>query len=257
MTWVAVGVGVAGVVGSQMSANKQAGAGKQALQLQGDIYNANKGELDPYRNFGVQNMTALQQGLGIGDWNGGYTATGFNPNAPLTRQFTLQDFHESPAYQWNLSQGTDALNKSAAARGNYYAPETLKNLANYTQGAASNEYWNAANAFRNWQGDVYGRLAGGVGTGLGAANALAGVGQNASAQMGHTMQGIGDAQAGGIMGAFNSLAGGAVNGWNNYNQGQILGNQQQSLFGGDNGQNLAQAQSGTTPEMFANYYKRQ
>jgi len=158
MTWVAVGVGVAGVASSMMASKKQAQGGENALRLQGDMYNQNKQELDPYRNFGVQNMTALQQGLGIGSWDQehGYNATGFNPNAPLTRQFTLQDFHESPAYQWNLQQGTDALNKSAAARGNYYAPETLKNLSNYTQGAASNEYWNAANAFRNWQGDVYG-----------------------------------------------------------------------------------------------------
>jgi hypothetical protein len=224
------------MIGSQMSANKQASAGKDALRLQGDMYNANKGELDPYRNFGVQNMTALQQGLGIGDWDNGrgYRATGFNPNAPLTRQFTLQDFHESPAYQWNLSQGTDALNKSAAARGNYYAPETLKNLANYTQGAASNEYWNAANQFRNWQNDTYNKFAGGVGVGAGAANALAGVGTNMAGMMGHTAQGIGDAQAGGIMGAFNSLAGGAVNGWNNYQQNQMM-NQQQSLFGSGGG----------------------
>jgi hypothetical protein len=236
MTWVAVGVGIAGVAGSMMASKKQAQGGENALRLQGDIYNANKGELDPYRNFGVQNMTALQQGLGIGDWDGGrgYTATGFNPNAPLTRQFTLADFHQSPAYQWNLQQGTDALNKSAAARGNYYAPETLKNLSNYTQGAASNEYWNAANQFRNWQNDTYGKLAGGVGTGLSAANALAGVGTNMAGMMGHTAQGIGDAQAGGIMGAFNSLAGGAVNGYNNYQQNQMM-NQQQSIFGGGGG----------------------
>ncbi len=110
MTWVAAAVGVAGAAGSIMGANKQAGAGKEALRLQGDIYNANKAALDPWRNVGIQGLGALQQGLGIGTGFGSdYTMGGFNPNSPLLKGFTLADFQASPAYNFNLQQGQQAI----------------------------------------------------------------------------------------------------------------------------------------------------
>jgi hypothetical protein len=216
-----------------MSSRQQAGAGRDALNLQTAESERNRYMLEPFNRMGMYGASALNQGLGI-------DASGqFNPNAPLTKQFTLADFQASPAYQFNLQQGQDALNKSAAARGNLYAPQTLQDLSKYTQGMASNEFQNALGNFRNWQGDVAGRLSGVAGMGLSAGSALAGVGTNMAGMMGNTMQGIGNARAAGTMGGINALAGGLGDAYNNYMQNQILGQQQQSLFGGGGGGNYS------------------
>lgn len=75
MVAAAVGVGsaVAGVAGSAMSssaAGKAAGAqsraAEEANQLQRDIYEQNRGNLEPYNQFGQAGMNALAYRLGLG-----------------------------------------------------------------------------------------------------------------------------------------------------------------------------------------------
>jgi hypothetical protein len=136
----------------------------------------------------------------------GYNA--YQPSGSLLKPFTLADFEESPGYQFNLQQGEQAIRKAAAARGNYYAPQTLQDISRFSQGLASNEFQQALQNYRAQQGDVYSRLFG-----------VTGLGQSAAAQTGaagiQTGQGIAEAQlqggaarAGGIIGGTNALLGG-------------------------------------------------
>ncbi len=50
------------------------------------------------------------------------------------------EFTESPGYQWTLGQGQQAIERSAAARGQLQSPSTQKALAKYSMGLASQEY---------------------------------------------------------------------------------------------------------------------
>lgn len=238
MSWIAVAIAGSAVLGagtSMMAADKAAAGGERGIQMQAGQAGMNKMELDPFRNFGVQNMTALQQGLGIGNWDGGYTANGFDPNAPLMKPFSLADFKESPAYQFNLAEGTKAIDKAANARGNLYAPQTLQDISKFAQGTASNEFNNAYNMFNQNQTNQYNRLAGGVQTGLGAASALSGVNTNLANNMSEGAQGIGNAQGAGIMGAGNAVQGGIGQYYNQYLMNQILKQNQGSFVGGGAG----------------------
>ena len=58
-----------------------------------------------------------------------------NPNA----------IQQSPAYQFALDQGNQAINRSAAAKGTLNSGNVLAELAKYGQGMASQEYGNQFN----------------------------------------------------------------------------------------------------------------
>jgi hypothetical protein len=66
---------------------------------------------------------------------------------------TMADALNDPGYQFRLTQGTDALQNAAAAKGTLADSGTLKALIDYGQGAASQEYGNIWNRdFSGWQG---------------------------------------------------------------------------------------------------------
>lgn len=106
MVAAAVGVGsaVAGVAGSAMSssaAGKAAGAQSRAAeetnQLQRDIYEQNRGNLEPYNQFGQAGMNALAYRLGLG---------GVSPNGQtLGRQQTYDEIRQELLPQFQNSGG--------------------------------------------------------------------------------------------------------------------------------------------------------
>jgi hypothetical protein len=74
--------------------------------------------------------------------------TGAAPTATKYADFAAPDpanFAKDPSYQFRLSEGQRALEHSAAARGNYFNPNTMRSLVDFGQGAASQEYGNAFN----------------------------------------------------------------------------------------------------------------
>lgn len=236
MTWVAVGVGVAGAAGSLLSASKQKGGADQAAQTQAGMFHETRALLNPYSEVGRYGTIGLGQLLGI---NAGFGTSGpsfgINQGAPLLHQFGLQDFQASPAYQFNLQQGQQAIDKSAAARGNLYAPQTLQDIAKYSQGLASNEFQNAFSNYNTGQENIYRRLMGINSLGENASAGIGNAGMQAGQYIGNAQMGGANAQAAGIMGATNALAGGVGNAYNNYLQNQILQQNQQSIFGGGGG----------------------
>ena len=79
---------------------------------------------------------------------GTYTAPTYTPATPFTMP-TAADMAADPGYQFRLQQGQEALERSGAARGVTRTGGTLKDILDYGQRAASQEY-----------GNVYNRMAG-------------------------------------------------------------------------------------------------
>lgn len=158
--------------------------------------------------------------------------TGGNPNDPnfglLTRPFGLDQFQASPAYQFNLQEGQKAIDKAAAARGNFYAPATLQDTARFSQGLASNEFQNAFSNYQTNMGNIWNRLYSLSSGGQNAAARLGGFGTTVGSELGSNIIGAGNAQAAGQMGVFNAVGGAFNQAGNNALIQQILSQQQQS-----------------------------
>lgn len=142
----------------------------------------------------------------------------------LTKPFDLSMFQQSPAYQFNLDQGMNAINKAASARGNYYAPQTLQDIGKYSQGVASNEFQNAFNNYNTNQNSLFNKLYSVSGSGQNAAAQLGGFGSNAAGQISQNTQAGGNAQAAGIVGMANAGTGALQNAlWLQYLQNPTYG----------------------------------
>ena len=159
-------------------------------------------------------------------YNQPLTANGDVTPGMFTHQFGLQDFQESPAYQFNLQQGQQALDKGANARGNLYAPQTLQDLSKFSQGLAGNEWNNAYSQYQNNIGNIWNRFNSMSQGGQSAANQTGVAGVNAANNQGMSLQNAGNAQAAGIMGANTALQGGL----NNYMFYDYLKNQQRPAY---------------------------
>lgn len=214
-----------------------AGAAKAGMDEQ--TRNANA-LLDPYSTTGQTATTALNNGLAAGgDFN---------------KMPTLADLQIDPGYAFRQQQGELALQRSAAAHGGALGGGAAKDLANYSQGLASQEYQNAFNRFQQSTqnrfsnlmtasnagqaaaGQQGGNLMGaaqyggnvqmaGANTALGANEFAGQVGMQGAGQIGQNIMGGAatqanlltggaNAQAAGIVGGANALAGGIAGGAN-------------------------------------------
>lgn len=250
-----LGAGVLGAGASIYGANKQAGAAGDATSAQLGMFNQTQQNLAPWMQGGTAALSDLESLLGITPGTPGTpgtparmggllgrqmlspatagtpgTPTSFDPNAPLVKPFSLQDFQQSPAYQFNLEQGMNAINKGANARGNYYAPQTLQDLGKFSQGLASNEFQNAFSNYNTNQNNIFNRLQTLSGSGQNAAANLGTAATNTGQQIGSNITSAGAAQAGGLMGAANALSGSIGSGYNAYLMNQILAQQQGSTY---------------------------
>jgi hypothetical protein len=209
-----------------------------------DMYQNTAKNLDPFLQQGKLAMNDLASYLGIG---GGPSGATFDPNAPGVKPFTLADFQASPAYNFNLQQGQQAIDKASNARGNFYAPQTLQDISKFSQGLASNEFNNAYNMYNKNQANVIDRLSGIAGAGQNAAVQQGGFGADAANAWGGAQMQVGNANAAGTMGVSNALQGGLGNAYNAYLQNQILNRQQQSMYGaGQYGSGMGGAAYGGT-----------
>jgi hypothetical protein len=227
MSWVAVAIGGSAVLGGVLShgaANRQEAAARRAAQQQLEMYQQTRSDLMPWQQAGRVGLNELMMRLGL---QGDRTNANFGQ---LTHQFGLSDFQESPAYQFNLQQGKQALDKAAAARGRFYNPSTLQDIAKFSQGLASNEYQNAFSNYQTNMGNIWNRLFALSGTGQNAAAQQGAFGSNAANAAGaYGTQGA-NAAAAGMIGMGNALTSGIGN-YLNYNmlQQMMAGNQGSSV----------------------------
>lgn len=144
-------------------------------------------------------------------------------NANKTGGTAYQGFQKTPGYDFQLGQGMDALQSTAAARGGLMSGSTMRAAQGYGQGLANQEYGNYMN-----------RLAGLSSQGQSSA-AMQADNNNNYAQMGtNALAGIGNAQAAGAIGVGNAINGGlqnAIGAWQ-YQKTQQPQQQQQSNWTG-------------------------
>ncbi len=171
--------------------------------------------------------------------NNGYGDT-INPDAgafgALTKNFTKEDFLNGmdPAYQWDLQQGQDALQRSQSANGGLLSGAAGKAMSDYTTNQASNEYGKAYDRFNTNQTNLYNRLAGISGTGMQGASSLANTGQASAANVGNTITSAGTAQGAGYTAGANAQNAGLQSGIQGLG-GLFQSQGFSSLFGGGSG----------------------
>lgn len=174
------------------AANLQYQSTKEASQVQKDMYDQTRTDLNPYNEAGYDSLKQLMGGMGEG--------------GQFMQTYSGQDIYDDPSYQFRLNEGLNAVQSGAAGQGGLLSGATQKALMNYGQQAASQEYQNAYNRFNADQSNQYNRLANLVGVGQNAAAQVGNAGlQTAQAVANNTMQG-GNAQAAGVIQAGNRQA---------------------------------------------------
>ncbi len=182
------------------AANLQYQATQQSNQIQKDMYDQTRTDLNPYKEAGYSALQQLMGGMGEG--------------GRFMQTYSGQDIYDDPSYQFRLNEGLNAVQSGAAAQGGLLSGATQKALANYGQQAASQEYQNAYNRFNADQTNQYNRLSN-----------LTGMGQNAAAMTGNAGMQTGQAIANNTMSGANALAA------NQVTQGNIKANNMQQLLG--------------------------
>jgi len=166
----------------------------------------------PFLNAGtnaVNTLGDLMSSPGAGllkNWTGQFTAP------------TAAEAEATPGYQFQLKAGMDALQNSAAGKGNLLSGRTMADLNNYAQGVASTNYQNvfnnaftqyqsAYNSFLNNQNNTFSRLMGLSGMGMNAAQGDAGLISNIGGDIASLMGQQGAASAQGKMALGNGISG--------------------------------------------------
>lgn len=205
--------------GAQDAAQTQANAANNASAQQMAMYNQNVQRLSPWTQAGQVSLGNLTSLLG---------STGMN--GVLTTPFSAALYQQSPGYQWQMDQGTQAIMNHASALGGVNSGNTLKALQTYGQGLANQDYYQAANQYANWQNQLYNMNAGVANTGVNAAGMTAGLGANTASQIGSNMMGAGNAISAGQVAGANALGNSLSSIGNLAMYGQMNG-----LFGGSGG----------------------
>lgn len=179
-----IGTAVVGAGASAYSANKAAGAQKDAanrsIDAQYSMYSQNREDLSPYRMAGENALTSLQDQL---------------PYLTSPIRMDQASLEQTPGYQFTLQQGLKGVQNSAAARGLANSGAALKGAAQYATGLADNTYLNQFNLENTNRTNAYNRLLGVSQLGQNAAAQTGAFGQQAANQVSNAYGSIGDAQA--------------------------------------------------------------
>jgi hypothetical protein len=211
----------------------QAQEAQNALDFNKQQYNTSQQQQAPWLAAGQSGLNALQYGMGTGGTANGSGVAQGSLTQPYGQTFTAPTGlteQNDPGYQARLALGTDAIQKSAAARGSVVTGGTAKALDTYGQDYASNEYGNVynralntfnsnQNTYNTNQTNQYNKLAALSNSGQQTATALAQQGQNAAntasnidlttgAQQGQDLQNAATATASGTVGAANAWSNG-------------------------------------------------
>lgn len=223
----------------------QAGAARDAAELQNEQYQQTRADQAPFRQGGLAAQNRLMTLLGIGgqapsSGGGGgmfgsiaglignaVNGQGINvdPNSPdygkYARDFGMSDFQADPGYAFRLAEGQKALDRSAAARGGLISGGALKAAQRYGQDMGSQEYINAFNRYQTNRNNQLNPLQSLMGAGQTATNQVGTAGQSYATSAGNAMMGGAAAQAAGTVGQANAINSG-LSTYLNYSQGNNL-----------------------------------
>jgi hypothetical protein len=218
------GVGAVGSIGSAVigsnaatsAADIQAESAKEAQQTQLQMFNTAQAAEAPYNTVGQGATNTLAGLYGI---NGSGAGTG-TPTAQSLNAFT-----QSPDYQFALQQGTQAMQRSAAAGGTLISGGQLKAGQEFGQGLASQQY-----------GNYYNRLLSLSQLGQSAASGISNAALTTGQNVGNSLEAAGQATASGTVGSANAIAGGLNGVTGSLSTAALLSNPAvQRLAGGNNG----------------------
>ena len=160
----------------------------------------------PGQNAAAPRLTGPQTGAG-----GSAPAAGVG-FGQFTQGFTPQEFLQNldPGYGFQLAQGQQATRNADTPGVGALSGAALKDLTTFNQNMASMGYQNAYNRWQNTNNTIFGRL-----------SAIAGLGQNAAANVGASGTSLGTgvaqaqaaaagSQAAGIVGASNAVTSNSV-----------------------------------------------
>jgi hypothetical protein len=172
--------GVANYMGAKKAASSQEAASNAAQQTQMAMYNQTNANLAPFRQTGVAANNLLGSYYGLPGSTGPSSAQW---------QKTLSNL---PGYQFQMNQGVQALDRSAASKGLLTSGATGKALQQYGQGLGSS------------YAQQY----------IGGLSNLANQGENAAAMTGQFAQNAGNGIAANQIYAGNASAAGQMGQWN-------------------------------------------
>lgn len=227
-TALAIGLGTSAAVGATTSlvgASEQSSAANYAADLQAqEAANALAFQKQEFATQQANEAPWIQAGQGAIT----NLSNLLKPGGGLTQQWN-QNFQPPtaaqaaayPGEQFQLQQGEQAIQRSAAAQGGLLTGGTAKALNNYAQGVASTDYQNVYNnqfqnyqqnynQFQQQQANIYNRLAGVAGSGQTSVNALGQVGQQAAGNVGNILLTTGAQQGADIQNAAYQTASGYV-----------------------------------------------
>jgi len=224
MTWVAVAIGGAAVLGymgsqnqadaAQSSAQLQSNAANQASALQQQNFNTINAQQGPYRSIGYGALNTIGSMLpgqqmqydALGNPVGMMAGSGY-----LTKPFTSADLISNldPSYQFQREQGLGAVGQSmnVGGGGSNVDLARIKFAEDYAKTGAQQAF----NNFSAQQGNIYNRLASIAGIGQAGTAATSAASTNAANAMGQLGVGAAGATAAGQVGAANAYAGAAGN----------------------------------------------
>jgi hypothetical protein len=195
-TAIGIGTAVAGVAGAGASiygGSKQAAAANNAANLQQQQFEQTQKNQAPFIQAGQNAVGTIQSDLN--------NQTGFA---------TPFSFQADPGYQFNLTQGENAINSSSAAQGGVLNGGTLKALSQYASGLADTTYSSAYNRYLEGSQNSYNQLAGLANLGEGATTNTGNAGAAAANAAGNYGTQAANATAAGAVGASNAV-GGSIN----------------------------------------------
>jgi hypothetical protein len=132
-----VGAGAGIYAGNKAaSAQRRAAADANARLASGQRNAIN--QLQPYSEYGRQAFSPLSAMLFGKEYNADTGEFG----RELSQQERLGYFQESPGYQYQLDQGIGAIDRSAASQGMLQSGNTMKEVQQYGQNLANQEYGN-------------------------------------------------------------------------------------------------------------------
>ena len=178
--------------GDRAALMEQQSADKQ-LALQREIWEKQQADYKPYLEqgqYGINTLGNLMKS-GSGQLNNPFD-TYLKSKGLAGGQFNTNN----PAYQFQLKQGQQALDRSSAARGMGYSGAQMKAAQEYGQGLASQQYDKEYNRASGEFGDYFNRLAGLSQGGQQAAGSMAQAGGQYAQNAGNTFANLSNAQTG-------------------------------------------------------------
>jgi hypothetical protein len=145
----------------------------ESLALQKVLADQSRADVEPWRAAGERALTDIQKGIDTGAFE-------VSDREPFDA--SQVDVTQDPGYDFRMSQGVDALDASASARGRLLSGAQREALTGYGQEMGSQEYGNAYARARSEYDDEYARETQEKARKFNILSSMAGTGQIASGQ---------------------------------------------------------------------------